>query len=340
MSINIFSNFLKKVFSNVLVLFVFCFFGTSYLQAKTLTIPRTDGSRMQVYIEVPNKDNFPVLVAIHGSVCDSSWSLFQGLQRTMLANGIGIATIEKYGLSETTIDCPQSYLQNNTIPQRIHDHLQVVKLFRNNLRGWNGKIAWVGGSEGGQVASLVAPLVPETSAVVMLAAGGGLTMAEELPLVFKKLLRRNGASQDQIAEQIRDIQDHYLEIKTKPTWKKEWLSDGKKARNTYKYWNSILWVKALPLLETLQVPIYIAHGTEDTSSAYESSKIIADRFAVLGKSNLVFKTYIGLEHNFSDLQGVSHKQEVLNEAVTWVISVLKNQPSTNNKMNTQMTIYE
>jgi dienelactone hydrolase len=291
--------------------------------AKTFEIPRSDGTNIRFYLETPLQTAFPIVVIIQGSTCDSSWNLFQQTKGYFVSYGIGVVSVEKYGLNESTKDCPQSYLQNNTIQQRISDHLMFVNFLRNNLKGWNGKIVWVGGSEGGQVGSLVAPLVSETAAVAMLASGGGMTMAEELPLVFAKMLKRKGSNSSQIAKQIKDINNSYREIKLNPTWKIEWLSDGKKARNTYKYWNSILWIKALSELEKLQIPIYIAHGTEDTSSAYESSKLIADRFILLGKQNLTFKTYIGLEHNFSDLNGVSHQQEVLTSTINWIINILK-----------------
>ena len=290
--------------------------------AATLSLQRTDGSSMRVYLATPLKSNFPVAVLLQGSVCVSSQPMFQAMQGPLVAAGIAVIAIEKYGLDENTTDCPQAYLENNTVQQRILDHLQLVSYLRQNLPGWNGHIAWAGGSEGGQVGSLVAPLVPETSALLMLASGGGMTMAEELPLDFSKSMARNGSSTEEIKKQIDDIQDHYNQIKTNPTWKLEWLSDGKTARNTYKWWESILWIKALPLLETLQAPIYIAHGTEDSSCVYESSKLIADRFAALGKTNLTFKTYPGLEHNFSDLKGVSHQQEVIGDALQWLVATL------------------
>jgi len=292
------------------------------LFATTLLIPRTDGSNMRVYLSTPQKESFPVVVLLQGSVCESSWPMFNWTQGPLLAAGISVVAIEKYGLDNTSHSCPQAYLEHNSIQQRILDHVQLVSYLRANLPGWNKKIGWAGNSEGGQVGSLVAPLIPETSAVVMLASGGGMTMSQELPLIFTKLMRRQGATPLAIKNQMDDIQAHYLEIHANPIWSKEWLSDGKAARNTYKYWDSILWIKALPLLENLNIPIYVAHGTEDTSSAFESSQLIADRFKELGKTNLTFKPYPGLEHNFSDLKGVSHQQEVLGDSINWLVTTL------------------
>jgi dienelactone hydrolase len=290
--------------------------------AQPLSILRTDGSNIRVYVETPNQKSFSLVILVHGSTCNSVYPLFQSLTPSLLAAGIAVATVEKYGIDELQDACPDSYIENNTIQGRILDHLQVIAHFRKNLQGWNHKIGWAGGSEGGQVASLVAPLVPETSAIVMLASGGGMTMAEELLLLTERKMKKAGANSVQIQNELDSLLKKYDEIKKNPTSSQEWLSDGNTARNTYKWWNSILGIKSLPLLENLDIPIYIGHGTEDSSCPYESSKIIAERFSSLGKTNLSFKTYPGLEHNWTDRDGNSHMQQVLREAIGWLASKL------------------
>lgn len=289
--------------------------------SSTFDLKRTDGSSLRVYLETPlQQPSFSIVILFQGSTCTSSFPLFSRTAPILLKSGIAVLAVEKYGLDENSIDCPDSYLQNNTVQARILDYLQIASYIRQNVIGWNKKLGLVGGSEGGQVASLVAPLIPETSALVTLAAGGGMTMAEELPIVVTKSMKRSGTDDLSIQRQIESINQHFTEIKSNPISTIEWLSDGKTARNTYKYWNSILWLKALPLLESLNTPIYIAHGTEDTSCPYESSKLISDRFEELGKKNLVFKSYPGLEHNMSELNGTQHMQEVFGDALQWMVS--------------------
>ena len=294
--------------------------------AQPLNILRTDGSSIRLFVETPNQKSFPLVILVHGSTCNSVYPLFQSLTPSLLAAGIAVATVEKYGIDELQNVCPNSYIENNTIQGRVLDHLQVVAHFRKNLKGWNHKIGWAGGSEGGQVASLVAPLVPETSAIVMLASGGGMTMAEELSLLTERSLKKSGASSVQIQNELDSLSKKYDEIKKNPTSDKEWLSDGGTARNTYKWWNSILWIKSLPLLENLDIPLYVAHGTEDSSCPYESSNVIAERFKNLGKTNLSFKTYSGLEHNWTDHDGISHMQQVLGDAIGWLVDKLLERP--------------
>lgn len=290
--------------------------------AQPVSLVRTDGSSIRIYLETPNQKSFPLIILVHGSTCNSVYPLFQSLTPSLIAAGIAVATVEKYEINDLQTACPNSYIENNTIQGRILDHLQVVAHFRKNLQGWNHKLGWAGGSEGGQVASLVAPLVPETSAIVMLASGGGMTMAEELLLLTERNLKKSGANSVQIQNELDSLLKKYDEIKKNPTSSQEWLSDGSTARNTYKWWNSILGIKSLPLLENLDVPIYIGHGTEDSSCPYESSKIIAERFSSLGKTNLTFKTYQGLEHNWTDRNGNSYMQQVLGEAIGWLVGKL------------------
>ncbi len=286
--------------------------------AKTIEIARTDGSLLRFYFEVPAKAPYPIVFLVQGSTCTSSYSLIQMVAAPFLQHGMGVIAIEKYGLKETSNSCPQEYLINNTIQNRINDHLVVAEYIRNNVSQWNGKFAWAGGSEGGQISALAAPLVHETAMIVMMASGGGLTMAEELPIAFERLMRRQGASDNKIQRKKKELQNSFRMIKKDPTPYKEWLSDGKSARNTYKYWDAILWIKALPLLERTSVPMLLVHGTEDTSCPIESSQALANRFKDLGKTNLTFKIYPGLEHNWSDLQGSSHTQEVLNDTFSWI----------------------
>ena len=68
----------------------------------------------------------------------------------------------------------------------------------------------------------------------------------------------------------------------------------------------------------------LVHGTEDTSCPIESSELIAARFGTLSKTNLTFKVYPGLEHNWSDLAGNSHAKEVLDYTFAWIFQNLTN----------------
>ncbi len=59
--------------------------------------------------------------------------------------------------------CPEAYLQNKTISQRVLDVLQVTALLQRSAAWWNGKTVLWGGSEGGMVASYAALLSPSVA---------------------------------------------------------------------------------------------------------------------------------------------------------------------------------
>jgi dienelactone hydrolase len=233
------------------ILFFSFLMSANVSQASPIEIPRTDGSMIRFYFEKPAAKSFPILIVLQGSTCVSVQSVVQMVSQAALSHGAGVIGIEKYGLNETTTSCPTGYLENNTVHQRIQDHLEVVAYLRSHIPEWNQSLGWAGGSEGGQVAALTAPLVRETKMLVMLASGGGLTMAEEMPIVTERKLLREGASAQEIQKAKDDLAAHFQLIRANPTSSQEWLSDGKSARNTYKWWDSVLWIKALPLLELI-----------------------------------------------------------------------------------------
>lgn len=307
---------MKKIFVITWILAI-----SPFSFADSFSIPRPDGTQITFYFDVPKTSSFPVLIGFQGSTCVTSFAMHQMLKSALVPLNIAVLSVEKRGLTSTSTTCPDEYLKKNTIQDRILDHVQVMTFLRKNQPQWNHKLGLAGGSEGGMIAALVAPLIPETTAVALLASGGGLTMGEELLLLRKKLMQQQGSSEQDIQNALDQIQQQFAEIRSNPTPEKEWLSDDKTARNTYKWWASILDVKLESALLSLSIPIYAAHGTADTSCPVESSDLLAQAFADDKKTNLTYRRYEDLEHNWTDRQGNQHP-EVLNDAMAWIIKML------------------
>ncbi|MBI4405911.1 MAG: alpha/beta hydrolase [Deltaproteobacteria bacterium] len=304
------------------VLFLFAIAIASDTYAGTYQFDRTDGTKLTYYLDTPGAiATFPLFVYISGSVCNGVRPAHENYLQ-LLQYKIGVLSLEKRGFPSASPNCPDEYLRNNTIGDRIQDHLAVIAHLRKHLPNWNRKVVWAGGSEGGGLASLLAPLAPETAIVVAMAAGGGMSMGEELILLTRKRLQKEGATQEQIESEVHALRTQYQEIYRNPTADKEWLSDGKRARNTYKWWASILPIKSVLALEQVDVPIYLVHGTLDESTPVESANLVADRFQSLGKNNLTYKRDVGLDHQWRDEKGISHAAEVTAEAFRWLISHL------------------
>ncbi|MBK7844517.1 MAG: alpha/beta hydrolase [Bdellovibrionales bacterium] len=308
---------MKRIF---LIIWIFTISSHSF--ADTFAVPRADGTQITVYLDAPKTSSFPILIGFQGSTCVTSFPMHQMLKSALLPLNIGILSLEKRGLASTSTTCPDEYLQENTIQDRVADHLLVLAILRKNFLSWNHTLGLAGGSEGGMIAALVAPLIPDTSAVAILASGGGLTMSEEMLLLTKKEMQRQGSSEEDIQTALAQMEKQFSEMKSHPVSDREWLSDGKTARNTFKWWASILDVKLESVLVSLTIPIYVAHGTADTSCPVESSDILAQAFLKDQKSNLTYQRYDGLEHNWTDKQGNPHP-EVLNNAMAWMIQSLQ-----------------
>lgn len=279
------------------------------VNAATLSLPRPDGSEITYYFDTPGSKSFPLVVILQGSDCASKYKSHNGYMPAVKRYNIALLTVEKYGLKESSSACPMEYLKNNTIRQRLLDYIAVLAAIKKNVPEWNGHVAWVGGSEGGVVASLVSQLTPATTATVLLASGGGMTMAEEMSLLLKK-----HGEICEVKSQSK-LEALFKRIEKKPTYLKHWCGNT----NTYKWWESILKLKPLSVLETMDTPIYIAHGTSDQAVPVESADLIKGRFESLGRSNLTYIRYEGLDHHWQNANGTSLADGVIDSAMYWLV---------------------
>ena len=69
-------------------------------------------------------------------------------------------------------------------------------------------------------------------------------------------------------------------------------------------------------LVKLDIPVFLAHGTDDDSSPIESADAIADEFATRGKENLTYRR-LDTNHSFTGPDGTSHFNDVLAQVMQW-----------------------
>lgn len=153
-------------------------------QARSHTIIRTDGSQLVYHLEPPQgRQRAGALLVFQGSGCESVGpdARVRSYGR-MLAPERVLVTVEKYGTGGATagepIDgCSADYWRGNTLTRRVLDALAVLAALRQE-RWWNGDVVLFGGSDGGAVAAMLAPLVPETRAVIVYSSGIGVPVGE------------------------------------------------------------------------------------------------------------------------------------------------------------------
>lgn len=290
-------------------------FATEPVQRSSIDV---DGVPIYYYLTIPSKSTFPLVILVQGSTCESGLQVFDKLNAAKYVEKVATLIVEKPGVEKDTKECPQLYLKHNSIDYRVKSYLKAIEALKSKLKGWNHEILWIGGSEGGVVASLAAAKTSETKALSILVTGGGMSMAEDILLLTEKQMKQAKAPQAAIDAQLTKTKAKFEEIRKNPTWEKEWMSDNKSARNTYKWWSSILDVKLSDALLSLGKPIYMVHGDSDTSTPVESADQLAQLFKNSKKTNLVYKKYVGMGHDFKNNQG-QLQQEVIDSAMEWLI---------------------
>ncbi|HZF96614.1 MAG TPA: alpha/beta hydrolase-fold protein [Allosphingosinicella sp.] len=271
--------------------------------AETLALERADGSAIIYHLDRPREGRRPMLLLLQGSGCDRAGGDAQlAATAPVLAPGHAVLRIEKYGVgtegSAAVEGCPAAYWSGNTLTQRVLDAVQVIARLRRE-RWWNRELFVFGGSEGGAVAAMLAPLVPETRAVVIRSSGIGVPVAE--------LIR--AAVPPPVAAELPRI---LAEARANPSGAIRW------GGASYRWWaDAAELVPARMLLQT-DAPVLLIHGARDQFAPVSSARAARDLFAAAGARNLTYREYPLFDHFMTDAGGVSHREAVLREAASWL----------------------
>lgn len=271
------------------------------------TVPRADGSELTYHLDQVERDGRQsILLMLQGSGCepvaDREWVTSMPL---LLARGHAVLMIEKYGVvpgqpeDEFLDGCSKDYWRKNTLQRRVLDAVQVVARLRKEP-WWNGELVIYGGSEGGAVAAMLAPLLPETKAVIIQSAGIGVPVGE---------LIRSAVPPSIAAEMLRV----FTEAKVNPS------GDKRMGGASYRWWADAVDVTPATLLLQADMPVLLVHGTRDQFAPVATARATRDLFAGAGKGNLTYWEYVGYDHFMRDAAGADHQPEVLKAAAAWLL---------------------
>ena len=308
------------------ILCVFISLGLHQVYGQTLQSRRGDGTLITYRLSLANTAaQFPLVAILTGSECYSNINRFEWAKKKFANENVTVLSLEKPGISGPVENCPQEYLQLNSLDQRIADHLQIIAELKNTLPGWNRQIVWMGGSEGAMLGGVLAPIVPETLGAVLIAGGGGMTFEDELLITIPRMMREQKASEEQISVALVEFNNMAKEARANPDWTQSWGGDS----NTFKWWKSVLDVKPVDALSQVEFPILMIHGDADLNSAVEASDLMAVKFSQLGKTNLEYLRLPGLDHGLRDKTGVSQMDRVVdNNVMPWLQNLTKNRITT------------
>lgn len=184
---------LKKIIRCTLLL-VMAFCGNSCSRhikpapaqlAARMSIINADTTNTVFYLKTPNREKFPIAVICEGSTSQddvqSVWALHQFDQFTELKTmGIATLTIEKDGIDADRID-EKRFFANYTRSRRFHDHVAVIDhLLENPPPGFDGKLIFIGASEGGPLVNQLSLHYSETIATINWSGAGDWTWPDEI----------------------------------------------------------------------------------------------------------------------------------------------------------------
>lgn len=293
------------------MIFICCILtSTCGVPLKAETLERADGSNITYNLaRNAGQQQRSIILMLQGSGCDPvierDWL---ASEPQIVAPSSSVLTIEKYGVvvgrippsPEPMDECSVAYWSKNTLQQRVLDAVQVIAHMRREP-WWNGELIIYGGSEGGAVAALLAPLIPETRAVVVVSSGIGVSVADLI----------SSAVPPQVAAQIPKILE---EARANPT---ATLQFG---GASYRWWaDSADVIPAKALLQT-NVPILLIHGTKDQFAPVDTARATRDMMQQAGKANFTYLELEGYDHFMVDKRGVDHKEDVLRDVAGWISS--------------------
>lgn len=231
-----------------------------------------------------------VLFFVQGSEYVSVTNLAPQLASAVTA-GIPAICVERRGVTPDGKVDVELADRTSALRQRVSDFEQVMHHFLPRIPA-KTPILLAGGSEGATVAGCVAVDEPRVTQLLIL-AGGGWSQARELRQLVLDPRHPLGAMKPE------ELELGIAKIRKEPDTFDAWLG------HPHHRWSSFLWHSPLDDLVRLDIPIFVAHGTEDTSAPIESARAIRDGFLERGKTNLTYVELEGLDHGWKVVESGS-----------------------------------
>ena len=162
------------------------------------TVPRKEAASPEIvyYFTKPkNKENYSIAIVCGGSTTKDDIGSIIHFHRYFLEEfltlGVAVITIEQWGVDGIKVD-KDEFMAHYTRSQRLKDHQAVIEhLKANHPKGWDGKLIFLGISEGGPLVTSLTELYPDnTRATINWCGAGDWPWNEEL-WAFICTMRKN-----------------------------------------------------------------------------------------------------------------------------------------------------
>jgi len=240
----------------------------------------SDSPDIVYYFSKPPRDNFPIAILVGGSSSEDDILSIIHFHRYFLKEfldlEVGVLTIEQQGVDGQQINV-REFMKHYTRSNRLSDHRTVIEHLRKHPpAGWNGKLIFLGASEGGPIMTTLTCDYPEmTLATINWCGAGDRSWRDELWSFIQAMIRNTPwhvklraklpswmpYSLDLYFPKSRDDHDRAMNETIKnPT------ADLKLAGMTYKYHHDALVVYPKPEAEykKIKTPYLVVAGARDS----------------------------------------------------------------------------
>ena len=196
------------------------------------------------------------------------------------------------------------YLKNNYLDNYVNRTNAVIKDLR--LKKWVNKdeIHLIGHSQGAKIATVVASENQQIKSVSLL--GFNAFGRYETKLRRERIkLKSNLIEAKDYKANIKNLYERWEDINNTP-------NDFKKGHNS---WASFS-IDYTPFLLKIDIPIYIGYGTNDIIA--ENCDLLPLKFIEESKRNLTLFPYVGLDHNFFNVEREKFWDNVMEDIINWV----------------------
>jgi pimeloyl-ACP methyl ester carboxylesterase len=278
-----------------------------------MSIINDDKTETVFYLTTPQHQRFSIAVVCEGSNTqddiESVWRLHQYGQKDLADMGLAILTIEKQGIDTDKIDRDR-FFAHYTRSRRFHDHVAVIDhLLKKPPVGFNGRLIFIGASEGGPLVNQLSIHYPQTIAIINWSGAGdwswpdeiwawGQQMRKEHPILsglygwWHKVPKTRAGFDAVMTETLRDPSD------------KRWFLGM-----TYRYHADAIKTPALEYRK-IQAPMLVVCGTKD--SLIHSCDSFVEK-AQVAQARITYWRIEGMEHRISQ-----NKENLIPRSFEWL----------------------
>ncbi len=288
-------------------------YTSAVLGYDTFTVPREAAGSPAItyYLSEPSTPSFPILILLEGSSSQGHLTSVvhshTAVGNPFVEMGFALLTVDQWGIKGECIDEP-AFWQHYTRSQRLADHQRVIAyLEQHPPQGWDGTFVFLGGSEGGALATQLMLLHPQRTLATINWIGAVDWLWDEQFWQFYEYQRAHDQSVDNdIPKNKKEYELLVQDIKKNPSTDK-WLGGM-----TYLY-HADAYEQPPYYYQKMETPLLVVVGDED--SITPSTDVFVEKATKAG-APITYHRVKGMGHEVSD--------EAVQYSLTWLAEQLSN----------------